>query len=138
MAAVVKWLLRCIPGLSTLCLLLLIEISLGVTRSSWKFIRSGRDDPTAGPVILQIVFAAYTFFLHILALSFPIRVIFAARAAAQGIRSYHGKTIAANDGQHTTMAIIIPCYKEDIETLQDTLDVLAFHDGALKSYNVSI
>jgi hypothetical protein len=41
------------------------------------------------------------------------------------------------DGQHILHAIIIPNYKEELDTLRETLEVLGCHSQASSAYDVS-
>ena len=43
----------------------------------------------------------------------------------------------AADHDHVIHAIVIPNYKEEVDSLRETLDVLASHPQARDSYDVS-
>lgn len=158
---VLKWLLRCIPGLSILLLLILLECALKIAQTEWISFTYPPflvDQPL--PLIAQSIFIVYTLLLHILVLVFPVRLCYSVWTAASQIKSAHGigAEAAATNSQHdsishslldlelrehstgeycdVTMAVIIPSYKEDIGTLEDTLRVLASHDRAKSSYDV--
>lgn len=155
--SLIRWVVRCIPGLSVLGLLVLIECALQVFQTSLI----GLTYPTglvkrANPVVAQVIFSAYTITLHILALLFPLRLCQAVQSATSAIQQAQyqsGNFISDkekdNDGGSTNLrsgdgeeediihAIIIPVYKEEVETLEDTLNVLASHPAAKQVYDVS-
>lgn len=85
--SVVRWATRCIPGLSVLALLTLIECALQLFQTSLI----GLTYPTglikrANPIIAQSLFAAYTITLHIVALLFPLRLCRAVWCATSAIQ----------------------------------------------------
>lgn len=138
--ATLYWFLRCIPGISTLLLLLLLESSLGVLRSGYAFYYHGRhtESSLATPIGLQILFSVYTLFLHFIAFTFPLRVALAARNAAKAIRHQHSRDgRPPKQGDRTvTMVVVIPAYKESLDTMRETLDVLASHQDAGETYDI--
>jgi hypothetical protein len=138
--AIRQWLLSCIPGLSILLLFLLVELSLGIGRSAYLYLRHKQPQaPLIDPVITQILFSVYGLALHVLAAIFPIRLARAARAATNAVRVCHSKDLLplSEEERGTTMVIILPAYKETLSTLRETLDVLACHVDAPASYDVS-
>jgi hypothetical protein len=134
-----QWLLSCIPGLSIILLFVVVELSLGLGRSTYLYLRHKQPQPPLlDPVVTQILFSTYSVALHLLAAVFPIRLARAARAATNAIRSYHSRDVAPlpSNVRPTVMVIILPAYKETIGTLRETLDVLASHIDAAISYDV--
>ncbi|KIW99725.1 uncharacterized protein Z518_11138 [Rhinocladiella mackenziei CBS 650.93] len=152
-----RWSLRCIPGLSTFCLLILLECALKIVQTEWlafyypPFLKRG-----PAPVFAQALFIFYTIFLHVLALIFPLRLIASAWTATKQIRITHNRpttfsrealnvaeNIPSQPGQDDSkqsscviMAIVVPSYKEDIEILETSLRVLASHLLAKTSYDI--
>lgn len=162
MPAFLHWLTRCLPGLSSLLLIVLIECALQPLQTAWmKFEYPTFLLKTNNPVLAQLLFISYSLFLHVLALLFPLRLCLAARAATEEIQRAHSDTDAGletpQDGPsgaeqewdrlndtpgadtygQTIMAIILPSYKEEVAVLEDTLRVLASHRLARSSYDVS-
>ena len=155
--SLIRWAVRCIPGLSVLALLALIECALQVFQTSLI----GLTYPTglikrANPVVAQLIFSAYTITLHIIALLFPLRLCRAVRSATSAIQQAQYQSgnflsdkekdndggsakLRSRDGEEEEIihAIIIPIYKEEVETLEDTLNVLASHPAAKQTYDVS-
>ena len=156
-----RWSLRCIPGLSTFLLLILLECALRIVQTEWlsfTFPAFLRHDPT--PVIAQAIFITYSIVLHSLTLLFPLRLCTSAWAATQEIRVIHSHRTSAwrEDCRHdisaadlsdieleqdtsnvkgsVTMAIVLPSYKEDAGILETSLRVLASHSLAKSSYDV--
>ena len=157
---VVHWLSRCIPGVSTVLLLVLLECALQVLQTGLISFIYPAFLVKHRPVVAQAVFIAYSLFLHILAFVFPLRLCYAAWTATAQIRQAHDPSLALNqinigekrsvtsiadnqdtqteyDGR-TIMAIILPSYKEDIATLVETLSVLGSHVLARSSYDVCV
>ena len=152
------WLLRCIPALSVLLLLVLVECALKVFETEYII---GLGYPTGlirkpNPVFAQFLFIAYSAFLHVLALVFPFRLWHSISRATSQIEAVHRQglddvlsrksatredaqdVVAAgpDGGMDTIHAIMLPSYKEDIGTLEDTLKVLAGHTLAMTCYDV--
>ncbi|OAL29436.1 hypothetical protein AYO20_09173 [Fonsecaea nubica] len=157
----VRWSLRCIPGLSVLGLLVLLESALKIVETEWlTFFYPPFLKHIASPVIAQTLFISYSVLLHILALLFPLRLCASAYAATRAIKATHlrsnitlSNTVHRNDlreeyqgleSQHdtakrpgvVTMAVVLPSYKEDIEILETSLRVLASHTLAKSSYDI--
>ncbi|KAI1621473.1 hypothetical protein EDD37DRAFT_652837 [Exophiala viscosa] len=156
-----RWSLRCIPGLATFALIVLLECALKIVQTEWlSFFYPPFLKHSQAPVVAQGLFISYSIFLHILALLFPLRLCASAWAATEGIRARHGRSRIKNDGslerdiprdgttnndthqdgaKHTgrvIMAIVLPSYKEDIEILETSLRVLASHSMAKASYDI--
>ena len=159
--SVLKWLLRCTPGLSVFGLLILLELALKIVESEWlSFFYRPADRDVASPIASQTVFILYSIFLHLLALLFPLRLCASAYAATCAIKATHGKSkTLANRLPHfkdpgdksvdigyqsdavknaalVTMAIVVPSYKEEVHILESSLRVLASHELARSSYDV--
>ncbi|KAG8158203.1 hypothetical protein KVR01_011964 [Diaporthe batatas] len=116
------WLQRCTPGVSSLMVIFLLTFS-------------------------ESFFILYTLFVHLVIFAMPLRIFRGARLATQQIRA----TLQASQQEtgrdedppshqpssadliHVT---IIPSYKESIQTLQDTLRILASHPLAKTTYDI--
>jgi hypothetical protein len=134
-----QWLLRCVPGWTIVLLVILVECSLGLGESTYRyFYRLPPQRPHFDPLIPQIAFSCYTLLLHTIALIFPLRLARACSVATRAIKDCHGRAEPASstNGRTVVMAILIPAYKESIDTMRETLDVLASHEGAAQSYDV--
>ena len=158
---ILKWLLRCTPGLSVFGLLILVELALKIVETKWlgmfhpSFLRR-----VANPVVAQSIFISYSVLIHILALLFPLRLCAAAHAATCEIKATHGrlKKSPSSTLHHdnvvnkleelnfeqdafksmgpVTMTVVMPSYKENSEILESSLRVLASHKLARSSYDV--
>ncbi|KIW30612.1 uncharacterized protein PV07_06345 [Cladophialophora immunda] len=158
---ILKWSLRCIPGLSVFGLLILLESALKIVETEWlSFFYPPFLKHIASPVVAQTIFISYSVFLHVLALLFPLRLCVSAYSATREIHATHrrskltrGDTVQCDgfrDEPHgfgtqqdtakrsgaVTMAVVLPSYKEDIEILETSLRVLASHTLARSSYDV--
>jgi hypothetical protein len=156
-----RWLLRCTPGLSVFGLLVLLESSLKIVETEWlSFFYPPFLVHVANPVVAQTIFISYSVFLHILALLFPLRLCASAWAATRDIRATHASSKTSTRNAHPAeelrnehldpdpqqdilktsgsvkMAVVLPSYKEDIEILESSLRVLASHTMARSSYDV--
>lgn len=158
--SLLRWSLRCIPGLSTFCLLVLLECALKIVQTEWlrlfypPFLRQ-----SPAPQVAQGLFIFYSIFLHTLALIFPLRLCASVWAATRAIQATHTRPTsfasdafrcdspdqslhvdqeqnAAKRSGCVTMAVVVPSYKEDIEILETSLRVLASHTLAKSSYDV--
>ena len=166
---IISWAFQCIPGISIVGLLILVNLALNDIHS-WVWIawfsshEHGHGRDTLGSpdqqhhvrhsdnlAIGQMIYVIYTIFVHLMALGFPLRLLWALwhltgsvkRASLSPIDT--SSTWSCDDGQHASNesqgmaihAILLPNYKEDIDTLRETLDVLASHAQARTSYDVS-
>lgn len=156
-----RWSLRCIPGLSTFCLLILLESALKIVQTEWlSFFYPPFLKHVATPLVAQTLFIVYSIFLHILALLFPLRLCMSAYTATKEINAIHqqpravsrevvqanileygnGEQDSQQDGAQktgrVTIAVVLPSYKEDIEILETSLRVLASHALAKTTYDV--
>ena len=143
------WLLRCVPGLSTVALLLLIEYALQIVQVGFLRLRA-QPSLVSSPVHAQVAFCVYSTFIHLVAAIFPLRLIRAVKQAARAISAEHvhlktkqelldAEVRTESRGPRSSSCrhvIIVPCYKESIETIEDTLSVLAQHEGARPDYDV--
>jgi len=163
---ITTWVARCTPALSALLLLLLLALALLDLGPLYRFFRVAYTPPVTNEAsYIQLIFAAYSIFVHLVALGFPIRVSFACWQLTEKIEEAHARLardlpfkklqpdlgrlsridedadekseIRANIQSLVVHVIMIPCYKEDIENLKDTLRVLASHRDALDAYDVS-
>jgi hypothetical protein len=145
--AVAYWFLRCMPGISTLLLLIVVEYSLQLGRSTYHYVFHAQYQlEYTPPLIWQLLFAVYSIFLHLVGVLFPIRLARAARRATRSIWTAHmnlrargsreEKAAETENAYHVMQVVIIPCFKESIETIRDTLNVLASHQHAKASYDV--
>jgi len=100
--------------------------------------------------VWQFVLGFYTVALHILSILFPARVCYALghvikeikeNAALANDRRYVSNIQTVETEKGTTPAplfvILLPAYKEDMGTLEETLRVLASHAQARHCYHVS-
>jgi len=131
----------------------------------YRFFRVAYTPPVTNEAsYIQLIFAAYSIFVHLVALGFPIRVSFACWQLTEKIEEAHARLardlpfkklqldfgqlfridedadekseVRTNSQSLVVHVIMIPCYKEDIENLKDTLRVLASHRDALNAYDV--
>ncbi|KAB8356635.1 hypothetical protein FH972_024212 [Carpinus fangiana] len=143
------WLLRCLPALSGLCIVLLSltaftgfpsnvlgSLGAGVGRVS----RHRQADQWT---VAQALWCFYTVVLHLLTWQYNIRLIWAMiritskikRAADSDVKNEGGEKQA--EGEAGIMHVLmLPAYREDIDTLQETLDVFASHNLAASNYYV--
>ena len=88
----------------------------------------------------QWILGIYILVLHFLSSLFPIRAFCALGNVIHNIRKVaveQNDETPSNGEQPLLFAILIPTYKEDVETLSQTLSVLAAHSQARLSYHVS-
>ncbi|KAJ3273435.1 hypothetical protein HDV01_004505 [Terramyces sp. JEL0728] len=108
-----------------------------------------------GPVYAPFLFAFYFLFLHGLMMFQSLRTFYGVYHASKEcvthsttdwLKKYCDKTgvVDGSDIRHdlpfdsVLHVIIIPSYKEDLETLCETLDILASHRRALTQYRVCL
>lgn len=144
------WLQRCTPGVSTLVIIFLLGVSN--TRLFAGDTKEMADDTGRGPQQLTFsegFFIIYTIFLHAVISAIPLRTFRGARLATQEIQAALRASQQESDqsenpqgGSYLSSSSelvhvsIIPSYKESIETLQDTLRILASHRLAKSTYDV--
>ncbi|KAJ3361846.1 hypothetical protein HDU91_003703 [Kappamyces sp. JEL0680] len=109
-----------------------------------------------GPVYTPVLFSAHLFILHLLFLAANLRVAYAAYHAYYAARlhsttDWYEKYLIETGQNDTTVqvihdlpfdsilhVIIIPNYKEEMDTLCETLDVLASHETATTRYKICL
>ncbi|KAK5766393.1 hypothetical protein LTS12_003310 [Elasticomyces elasticus] len=113
----------------------------------------GRGEPGkrhGGATVWQLALSVYTSILHVMSILFPARVCFAlgdvvknikesVAASAESEKSWKAQTMVTEKGKSMPaplFVILLPAYKEDMGTLEDTLRVLASHGQARESYHV--
>lgn len=106
-----------------------------------------------GPVYTPVLFAIYYWVLHLLFLANNLRSAYGVHVAYHSAREHsvtdwlskYMETTGAMNGDDSRLdlpfdrvmhVIIIPNYKEDMDTLCETLDILASHSRALTQYKV--
>lgn len=146
MTSTYVWLTRCIPALTILavfCLLFLSFLSSPYGRGE-----SGKHNGSA--TIPQLILGIYTVFLHIQSIAFPARVCYAIGHVTKKIKESlrpadtsqqcNVQTIKRQTGHGAVttplFVIILPAYKEEMETLEETLRVLGSHAQATHCYHV--
>lgn len=146
MRAVLRYLTRIIPVLSLLAVSIVIYVSF-IVEPHGKSRRGRRYGETTA---CQLLLSAYTVFLHLLSVMFPARVCWAMGDVTKKMRDTAGltkwpkrrktQTIKVGVDSVTystpTFVIILPAYKEEMETMTETLQVLASHCQARHSYHV--
>lgn len=110
----------------------------------------GRHHGKATP--WQIMLSAYTVILHIMSVMFPARVCWALGDVMEHIKKHAAiqdrpkrrmtQTARSEKGMVTypmpLFVIILPAYKEEMSTLEETLRVLGSHPQARHSYHVRV
>ena len=108
-----------------------------------------------GPAHHPLLFSAYIFIVHVFFFASLVRAIYSALYCAYRVRADHNVDWRAFSASSTSESdspidskedsvdfdkivhiIIIPNYKEDMDTLQETLDVLGSHQIASNQYRV--
>lgn len=144
------WLQRCTPGVSSLVIIFLLGVS-----HTGLFTREERDETNeAGLGRQRLTFSEgflifYTIFLHGVLSALPLRIFRGAMLATQQIQAAFEASKQESDHPEYPQGVsdqsspsevvhvsIIPSYKESVETLQDTLRVLASHRLAKSTYDV--
>ncbi|KAJ3114859.1 hypothetical protein HDU96_001556 [Phlyctochytrium bullatum] len=108
-----------------------------------------------GPVYLPVLYAFYYLLLHVLFVLNNLRTAYAIRVAytqaklhstTDWLQKYMDdtNTVSGSDTRHdmpydhVIHVIILPNYKEDMDTLCETLDVLASHNRAVSQYKICL
>ena len=148
--AIGLWLQRCTPGVSSLMVVVLLGIhttkfGTGDAQETTDATNLGRHRLTFS----EGFFIFYTIFLHVVLSALPLRIFLGARLATQKIQaaleasqqeSDQPENLQGSSHQSSPSDLIhvsiIPSYKESIETLQDTLRILASHRLAKSTYDV--
>lgn len=147
MAELYAWVTRCIPAFS---IGLVIALSFfGLFASQFGGV--GHAGHTVEATVLQLILAGYILFLHTLSVVYPLRVCYSIRDVTKRMKEASSETVTSQIGpgpdtkhvkespqpQCPLFAIILPAYKEEVSTLEETLRVLAAHPQARESYHVS-
>ena len=141
------YLTRCIPAWSVCFIAAMLVYSFLV--EPYGRGQPGRHHGEA--TIWQMVLSLYTVAMHILSIVFPARVCFALGDVIKHMKeqvvtkdsSKRRRTQQIKTGKGTVsfpiplFVIILPAYKEEMDTLEETLRVLASHTQARHSYHVS-
>ena len=112
-----KHILQRIPGVVTICYL------------SWLF---------WGPIMTPVTFAIVYILLHILFISHGIRSCYAVYKVYHQSVQVSKTNYDVPETEDLRHIIILPNYKEGMDTLCETLDVLASHSRALSQYQVGL
>ena len=140
-----SWIFRCLPAFSVIFILGLSYAALVVEpygrRTNCK--HEGRTNAS------QLILAVFFVILHVFAACFPIRLCFALYDLLQRIRAashelmYNDQKLSLVqdlpiklESPSAIHAIIIPSHREELDTLTDTLSVLAVHPAAATTYDV--
>lgn len=146
MAGFYAWATRCIPALS-ICLVLALSF-FGFVVSPFGKIENG--DHAGEATVSQLVLTGYILFLHVLSVVYPLRACCSVRDVTKRMKetatlspSSQSEPVPAVNNEKGEMqsawpifAIILPAYKEEVSTLEETLRVLASHPRAHQSYHV--
>lgn len=130
---------RIAPALALIALLLLLWKSLASLVESQRLPPEEDKPPNAS--FWQCLLAAYLILLHIITASIPLRAF---RALGYVISKTEEKARDLSPLQSLPMqsllifAIIIPAYKETVDTLGETLGILASHPHAQACYDVRL
>jgi hypothetical protein len=143
-----QWTTRCVPAFSICLVFVLLAFAFIVA----PYGKTGNGGHAGDATISQLILSVYTVLLHILSIVFPIRVCWSLRdvvkrmsasaAADDSSTPLLKKKMVAADGREPEtpsplFAIILPAYKEEVSTLEETLRILASHSLARQSYHVS-
>jgi hypothetical protein len=141
------WFTRCIPAFSICAVAILLVLALIVQPHGRE--EEGRYNGET--TWAQLVLSVYTVLLHIMSIAFPVRVCWSmvdmirrmkdATAVMPNTRRRRVASLKSSDEGDFTFpiplfVIIIPAYKEEVETLEMTLRVLASHSQARHCYHV--
>lgn len=148
MAGLYAWATRCIPAFSICLVIALSFLGLFVA----PFGERQNADYTGKATLSQLILTGYILFLHCLSVIYPLRVCWAIRdvikrmkeAATEATTGQASRVPDVKDEKEVEQpqcplfAIILPAYKEQVSTLEETLRVLASHPEARRSYHVCI
>lgn len=140
------WITRCIPAFSICAVAILLVLALLVQPHG----REEEGKYNGETTWAQLVLSVYTVLLHIMSIAFPLRVCWSmidmirrmkdATALMPNTRRRRAGSVKSDEGDFTfpvpLFVIIIPAYKEEVETLEMTLRVLASHSQARHCYHV--
>lgn len=129
---------RIAPALALIALLLLLWKSFVLVENQKP---PPQEDKPPNASFWQCLLAAYLILLHIITASIPLRAFYAlgrviskTEEKAQDLSPFQSMPMQSL----LTFAIIIPAYKEAVDTLSETLDVLASHPHAQACYDVRL
>ena len=140
------WITRCVPAFSICAVAILLVLALIVQ----PYGREEEGRYNGKTTWAQLVLSVYTVLLHIMSIAFPLRVCWSmidmnrrmrdAAALMPNTRRRGAGSVKSDEGDFTfpvpLFVIIIPAYKEEVETLEMTLRVLASHSQARHCYHV--
>lgn len=140
------YLTRIIPALSVLGVVALLFVSLVLD----PYRKIERGDQHAHSTTSQLILSLYTILLHISSVLFPARLCWAIGDVTKRMKEKASlkddpktwKTLGVKKAQDNIaypsplFVVIIPAYKEAVETLEETLRVLASHPRARHAYHV--
>lgn len=144
------WLQRCTPGVSSLVIIFLLGVSnTKLFAGDTQEMADGTGLERQRLTFSEGFFIFYTISLHIVLSAIPLRIFRGARLATQQIQAAlevsrqesdqpekpQGRAYQSSPSELIHVSII-PSYKESIETLQDTLRILASHRLAKSTYDV--
>lgn len=146
MASPYVWTTRCIPAFSICGVVALLLCSFII--SPYGKGESGKHNGQA--TIPQLILSFYTIFCHVMSIAFPVRVCWAIRDVLNRTRKsaleipnttrHRSRSLKRDSGTFEQpvplFVIILPAYKEEMSTLEETLKVLASHTQARTSYHV--
>ncbi|KAI7084879.1 hypothetical protein KC356_g6386 [Hortaea werneckii] len=141
---------RIIPALSVLALVTVIIFSFVIEPYGHSQNSSSQFNDPAAATSWQLALSAYTILLHFMSIAFPARVCWAmgdvirhmkeSASIKDSPKKRRGQTLKGDRGstalQIPMFVIILPAYKEEITTLEETLRVLASHPRARQSYHI--
>lgn len=141
------WITRCIPAFSICAVAILLVLALIVQPHGREEEEGKYNGETTWA---QLVLSVYTVLLHIMSIAFPLRVCWSmidmirrmrdATALMPNTRRQRAGSVKSDEGDFTfpvpLFVIIIPAYREEVETLEMTLRVLASHSQARHCYHV--
>lgn len=141
-----QYLTRVAPALSLLFLVVLIVLSFAIQ----PFGAGSKGQHGGSPTIWQVLLGIHILVLHAMSTTFPVRAFYSLKGImakmnegdpvggyAIGTRQQHlHVSHEKQDVSSLVFVIIIPSYKEDMDTLRTTLSVLAAHPGACSAYHV--
>ncbi|KAL3435489.1 glycosyl transferase family group 2-domain-containing protein [Aspergillus tetrazonus] len=160
----VQWATRCLPGFSILALLVLLLGASDAVPGPWRDPTKGKSDsPELN--LAQKIFILYSILVHLNTLLFTGRLSWALSYAfaetskvlkrrdhslsgawkqsgslddpfSTAMNKKSPRVSVAEVAEEVTHAIIIPNYNEDIDTLRETLNVLARHPRARSQYEI--
>ncbi|USW56182.1 Putative glycosyltransferase 2, nucleotide-diphospho-sugar transferase [Septoria linicola] len=146
MASTYVWTTRCIPAFSICAVVTLLLCSFIISPHGKG--QSGEHNGQA--TIPQLILSGYTVFCHVMSIAFPVRVCWAIRDVLRRTRQsaletpnttrHRSHSVKRDSGTFEQpvplFVIILPAYKEEMSTLEETLKVLGSHTQARSSYHL--